>query len=782
MSAHLHFGARVLTCRMTYRRTRIRMLSQLALTFFAAACVSAACLAQTPPESTPSTQRREAVRRFDELRKSDPTRALQRALREMSVSARLPPGDPRRADSAELLALAYMTTEQWPRALAAINDVVRLRRHVSVLKPELLADALVTQGAVLFALQRPEEADAALSEHLALWRQVFAATDLRLAEKLEQNAEHVQKGFGRRVWVIELLREAVDIRQKHPPSGRLAQTLQELAIHEMLQQELGNAQEHLALADNIIRNEMLRLPQDQERRAGLAQVLVMRSGICASSGMRVEAAAFMEQARQLHFQDRTISAATTILIAQARGEQLRRAGLYQDAIDAQAEALDMLERSQDLVDRGALDSRLFADVFMALGQLYMETGELGLAAKMLQTAQKGLGEMPELLFLRSELAQRSGQPNEALKLYQLALKQRKQAATEATVLFGTTRRPATVRVAGIANRGSDGRFNSEDADRLTLGQAQVLVPGAQFSAKAWLPTSRPEAKPFGQATDASELLIRARRVLDDISFAATVTQQQGLARSKSDAVLVFVHGFNVSFDQAVQRAAQLKRDLNFEGALFVFSWPSRGEFWRYGTDRDTSNRAGSSLLAFLGQIQRATGASRMHLLAHSMGNRVLLSALSDANAVALAPRIGEVILAAPAVPKGEFAALIDRAAANGINSFTLYASKSDKAMWVGAIREGSTLAGFAANGQPLLHPKVQSIDLSMAGSSGMTDLNHDVFTSNPVMTEDIRQLLSGGRQRTPNERLPLLRCSLHADGVRYWRYDATAQGPSDCAR
>jgi hypothetical protein len=77
---------------------------------------------------------------------------------------------------------------------------------------------------------------------------------------------------------------------------------------------------------------------------------------------------------------------------------------------------------------------------------------------------------------------------------------------------------------------------------------------------------------------------------------------------------------------------------------------------------------------------------------------------------------------------------------------------------------------------------VQSIDLSMAGSSGMTDLNHDVFTSNPVMTEDIRQLLSGGRQRTPNERLPLLRCSLHADGVRYWRYDATAQGPSDCAR
>lgn len=44
--------------------------------------------------------------------------------------------------------------------------------------------------------------------------------------------------------------------------------------------------------------------------------------------------------------------------------------------------------------------------------------------------------------------------------------------------------------------------------------------------------------------------------------------------SASEEVLVFVHGFNVNFDEAVLRAGQIKYDLKFPGEVVVYSWPA----------------------------------------------------------------------------------------------------------------------------------------------------------------------------------------------------------------
>lgn len=44
--------------------------------------------------------------------------------------------------------------------------------------------------------------------------------------------------------------------------------------------------------------------------------------------------------------------------------------------------------------------------------------------------------------------------------------------------------------------------------------------------------------------------------------------------SGSEEVLVFVHGFNVNFDEAVLRAGQIKYDLKFPGEVVVYSWPA----------------------------------------------------------------------------------------------------------------------------------------------------------------------------------------------------------------
>lgn len=84
----------------------------------------------------------------------------------------------------------------------------------------------------------------------------------------------------------------------------------------------------------------------------------------------------------------------------------------------------------------------------------------------------------------------------------------------------------------------------------------------------------------------------------------------------------------MTFDDALRRGAQLARDLNYDSSLFVFSWPSKGRPWRYGTDRGSANKAAASLATFLEMVGAASGAAKIHIIAHSMGNRVLLAALA----------------------------------------------------------------------------------------------------------------------------------------------------------
>ena len=49
-------------------------------------------------------------------------------------------------------------------------------------------------------------------------------------------------------------------------------------------------------------------------------------------------------------------------------------------------------------------------------------------------------------------------------------------------------------------------------------------------------------------------------------------------------VLVFVHGFNVTLEAAVARAAQVAEDMPFDGPVIAFSWHSQGQTEAYLAD------------------------------------------------------------------------------------------------------------------------------------------------------------------------------------------------------
>lgn len=718
-------------------------------------------------------QHRELMRRFMQRLTADPRAALDDALAGVQRSKSLARNDPQRGDALEMLSHAYLRAEQFDEALPLATEVVRIRKAARPVDDELLALALDTHATLLFANERSSESDAALCESLATWERACGPNDLRLAPILEGQAEYVQKAFGRPLWAIELLRKAVAIRSQQPQAsgGKLAATLTELAIHEMRQAQYADCDDHLAQAQPLIEDEIRTDPTCDELKSGLVQVLVMRAGIATVLARKDLALDHVQQARAVRLTDRLQQAEAQLLIAESLSAALRLAGDVEGAIDAELQSLEVFKNHQDLLDSGALDRNLLGDTLNSLGALYLERHELGPARQALKAAHAGLGDTPETLFNLSELERQSGDEAQALALYQSALRLRKEDAGEVSVMFGTHRAEEP--------GGELGRFGTAVADHVSLGRASVLVPGAQFSDVAWLRPARTVPLPVGLATDASRLLIRSKRVFDPAAFGVQAQAAMAGAKLYPKSALVFVHGFNVSFDEAVQRAAQLARDLNYDGAVFVYAWPSQGTVLRYGTDRDIADRSVGRFVEFLGQVEQATGADKIHLIAHSMGNRVLLPALAQVAAdprSRVRPKVREVILAAPAVPQADFTNWLDTISKQGIRRFTLYASSADKAMWAGWLRERATsLAGYASNGVPLWHPSVQSIDISKASEPGLLQLNHDVFASNPVMAEDIRQVLQQGQKRLPNQRMPLMKVQRSPDGGKtYWSYEPPA--------
>lgn len=712
-------------------------------------------------------QHRELVREFDQRSARSRKAALEWARARVDKGVWLARNDPVRGDALEIVTLAHIALEQWAQAQAPATETVRIRKAARPVDQELLALALGNQAVVLFALDRGADADLVLKEQLDVWRALYAKNDLRLAVKLEQQAQYVQKGFGRTRFVVELLQQAVDIRNANAGSspGRLAAALQELAIHEMLLSQYTDADGHLATSQTLLEREVAREPANQEVRAGLSQTFVLRAGIASFKADKTQALVFARRARDTKLQPPGLEVENALIVAQARALIHERDGDLDAAIAEQEKALDLLLGSDELFKRGQLDPGFFPGTLTSLGNLYLARGDLDLARQALIAARKQAGDTSELLLALAELERKSGHGEQALKYYREALKRRKEVAAEVDVLFGTNRLPT-----GPKDKGN---FGGDAGPTLTLGRAVIMVPGGQYS-DVTARKSRPQAAiPVGLATNPDSLVIRSKTTREPAAFRIDAQMLMTGAKLYRDTALVFVHGFNVSFDEALQRGGQLVRDLNFDGPLCVFSWPSKGSKFRYGTDRVTADRAAASLVEFLSVVQRATGAAKIHVIAHSMGNRVMLPALAAIArdpASTLRDNIGEIIFAAPAVPQAEFATWVDELGRRGLKHFTLYASAADKAMIAGYAREGLTvLAGHVTGGEPLLHPNVQSIDVSEA-ALGMLDMNHDVFASNPILTEDLRQLLQTG-ERDPARRLQTFakRTGKAQQGV-YWYY------------
>jgi esterase/lipase superfamily enzyme len=323
-------------------------------------------------------------------------------------------------------------------------------------------------------------------------------------------------------------------------------------------------------------------------------------------------------------------------------------------------------------------------------------------------------------------------------------------------LFATTRQKID------PHPGNNVAFNGERGP-LTYGAASVRIPDDHKIGRIELPSSwRLFGLTLSTAPDDHEhFVIKGVSLLSETGF-------DQIARAKgANTALIFIHGFNTSFEDALYRNAQIVWDLQYRGLSVLFTWASRGEIKDYIYDRESAELATGAFITLLQKLKRDYGIEQVNVLAHSMGNLLALDALASYSQTANPVQITRLIMAAPDVDRDRFQVLAPAAKAV-VGGLTLYASSADRAMEVSrAVAGGIPRAGDVPADGPVVLPAMETIDVTAVGGD-IFGLNHNVFAASRDVMEDISAMLRLG---LPSPRLMQIRAVPDPPSAqRYWRY------------
>lgn len=210
---------------------------------------------------------------------------------------------------------------------------------------------------------------------------------------------------------------------------------------------------------------------------------------------------------------------------------------------------------------------------------------------------------------------------------------------------------------------------------------------------------------------------------------------------------VFVHGYNVTFADASRRTAQIKYDLGFDGPAILFSWPSHGKEALYLADEANAEWSFPHFADFLVELRRRTGdATTIHLVAHSLGNRVLSRALQqiDADAsVTPKPTFSQIVLAAPDMDADVFREQLAPRMKRLARGITLYGSSDDRAILASKKAHQIARAGEGGENLPIIEG-IESIDVTGIDASFLA---HSYIGAVSVLG-DVAQIFCEGKAST----------------------------------
>ena len=204
-----------------------------------------------------------------------------------------------------------------------------------------------------------------------------------------------------------------------------------------------------------------------------------------------------------------------------------------------------------------------------------------------------------------------------------------------TLLVATTRKP----IDGVR---TPPWFGAERSSTLTLARATMVPPDdSRFSLSAiglgdWR--------------------------LDSVTRVQKMSELLPPAPEPRD-VLLYVHGFNQTFETAALDAARLADGISFRGETMLFSWPSKAKLFDYGYDRESAMWSRDALERVISLLMANPDVGRIHVVAHSVGTMLSMESLRQIYArhgIAVTDKIGAVIFAAPDIDMDVFKSSVER--------------------------------------------------------------------------------------------------------------------------
>ncbi|MEH6610789.1 MAG: alpha/beta fold hydrolase [Halioglobus sp.] len=307
---------------------------------------------------------------------------------------------------------------------------------------------------------------------------------------------------------------------------------------------------------------------------------------------------------------------------------------------------------------------------------------------------------------------------------------------EQTVYYATNRQHNT-----SAEELSERYSGERSADKSTdYGVAVVTIPASHKSGMLEGPFLGLKMLEDPQ----SHIILSSLEVLDENNFFEIIgrTLTQGTDDGWDKHAIIFVHGFNVPFTEAVIRTAQIAYDVEFTGAPLLFTWPSDGKLLAYTSDREDATWSITYLRNFLDKTVAKLAGKKIHIIAHSMGNQVLIGALQQMMlADSSRSQIFESItLAAPDFDAELFVDQIAPMVRDLTPHWTIYTSDNDMALSVSLEVNSNRRLGQPVT--PIAHYDV--IDATgIEVSPWSVPENHSYYATKQQVIDDIQQAISG---------------------------------------
>ena len=295
---------------------------------------------------------------------------------------------------------------------------------------------------------------------------------------------------------------------------------------------------------------------------------------------------------------------------------------------------------------------------------------------------------------------------------------------------------ATDRARGLRVKEAQAFTGDRSADgTLSFGAAEISIPrdhrlGELERKSIWSMDYRDDPAKF-------VTLLRSN-LLPEGSFITEVQNKLGSDPNKE--ALIFVHGYNVTFDDAAMRLGQITYDLGFAGAPILYSWPSKGATLKYTADEASVEWTTGHFERFLRTVAQQSGAQTIFIVAHSMGNRAVSGALRSIadKGQTLKPQLKEIVMAAPDIDAGVFQQLAATIAQTG-GHFTIYESSKDLALQLSHRFHSYPRLGDT---KPAAHA-YEGYDCIDATAVDTGFLGHSYFAESTSVLADIFDLIRG---------------------------------------